>query len=65
VDGLTFLLIAVVVLAVVVLALVVEDLPDQIHNPVQYEGVGRAAKVVAAAVVLVWLLGMFVCQASS
>jgi hypothetical protein len=59
VDGLTLLLIAVVVLTAVLLAVAVEDLPDQIHNPVQYEGVGRAARVVAAAILLVWLLGMF------
>jgi diacylglycerol kinase len=60
VDGLTLLLIAVVVLTVVILAVTVEDLPDQIHNPVEFRGVGRAAKLVAAAAVLAWVLGMFV-----
>jgi hypothetical protein len=60
VDGLTLLLIAVVVLTVVILAAVVEDLPDQIHNPVQYDGVGRVTTIVTAAVVLAWLLDMFV-----
>jgi diacylglycerol kinase len=60
VDGLTLLLVAVVVLTVVLLFVAVEDLPDQIHNPVQFEGVGQAAKAVAAGVVVLWLLGMFV-----
>jgi hypothetical protein len=59
VDGLMLVLVAVVVLCVV-LVMVFVDVPDQIHSPVEYRGVGGAVKVVVTVALALWVFLMFV-----
>jgi hypothetical protein len=59
VDGLMLLLGAVVVLGAVLLMVLV-DVPDQIHNPVEYQGVGGVVKVVVTVGLVLWLFLLFV-----
>ena len=59
VDGLTLFLVAVVVLCTIVLMVCV-DTPDQIHNPVEFKGVGRVVTLGVAAVLVLWAIAAFV-----